>query len=200
MITEGSSDQSLPYLYVFPIYITNPNETTANSNSTTLYKKLFYAKGDWQPFRIDVYFLPNASIDDCQAHYLAEKAARGSIAVQMEAMERGDPPKNAGGLPGMVPSYLKLPTCFYNDLLVISDRNWVTDGVFLVLFNPPPIEECGVYKDELEDYPSTSVTRMEVDMDGYKDDSIQGRLGRIMNVVVMHWQCTRAVELGYKTW
>ncbi|KAK5652695.1 hypothetical protein OQA88_10289 [Cercophora sp. LCS_1] len=200
MVSHGSPTISLPYLYTFAFYITNPKITRDEFDSVKLYEQCLFSAPYMEPFRFDFYFLPEASIEDCQAHYMAEKEARGSIDVQVEAIQRGEPPKNQGDIPGMVPSYLSLPNHWYEDILVVGDRDWQTEGMLLVQFNLPLPEECGIYEEELQDYSPTRVTRLEVGEDGKMPDTMQRRLFEIMYVEEMGWPWDKAVELGYATW
>ncbi|GJC77410.1 hypothetical protein ColLi_00248 [Colletotrichum liriopes] len=86
------------------------------------------------PFRLELYFLPGASRDDCIAHYHVEKAARGDYMPQAEAAsalpsddedddldagEAGNKPSREVALPGLVPSYRDRETDAYHSVLYI---------------------------------------------------------------------------------
>ncbi|KAK0649702.1 hypothetical protein B0T16DRAFT_389705 [Cercophora newfieldiana] len=181
MASWNGLSETLPYLYTFAFYITNPDMTGDSFDSAAFYERCLLSGHYLEPFRFDFYFLPNASIDDCKAHYMAEKAARGPITVQIEAVVRKEPPKNEGGLPGMVPSYLSLPEHWYHDLLVVCDGDWEVEGMQLVQFNLPAKGECGVYEEELGDWPPVMVRRLDVGKDGYYPDTIQRKLFEIIS-------------------
>ncbi|KAK0609500.1 hypothetical protein B0T14DRAFT_572190 [Immersiella caudata] len=123
MVLWNGLSETLPYLYSFAFYITNPSLTRNTFDSAAFYQRCLFSGigGYLEPFRFDFYVLPDASIEDVKAHYTAKKAARGSVMVQVEAVQRNEPPRNGGGLPGMVPSYLSLPYHWYHDLLVVCD-------------------------------------------------------------------------------
>jgi hypothetical protein len=97
-------------------------------------------------FRLEVFFLPGATEDDCICHYLGEKAARGDYKAQIEAVNNpttatfitiNSPPSageipEGGSLPGMVPTYSdRQPVASigsYDELLFICpEKNW-SDG------------------------------------------------------------------------
>lgn len=200
MVSWNGLSETLPYLYSFAFYITNPAMNQDTFDSAAFYKQCLLSGHYLEPFRFDFYFLPNASINDCKEHYMAEKAARGTITVQIEAIEKNEPPKNEGGLPGLIPSYLSLPYHWYNDLLVVCDGDWETDGMQLVEFNLPAPGECRLYEDERADYPPTRVRRFDVEKSRYNPDTIQRKLFEIMYVEDMYLPCEKAVGLGYRTW
>lgn len=192
---------TLPYLYQFSTYITTPGVSPDTFDGTQLYEVIMRRMTYVENYRLDLYFLPNATVEDCIAHYNAEKAGRGTITRQIEAVERRDPPSNAGGLPGMVPSYLSVPYYWHHDVLLLSDQDWRTDGMLLVRFNRASIEDAGVFKEELDDYPPTQITRFPVDMEKSKSpDTIQRRIREIMYLEDLAAPYEKAVELGYTTW
>ena len=126
-VFEGTSP--LPFLYSFSFYFTHPGVSPDISHAAELYKTLtrgpLYDSNDVE-YRLDLYFLPNASQDDCIAHYRAEKDARGTYHAQVDAVARGDaqPPAGDGGsrLPGLVASYAHDKARFrYHGLLHICD-------------------------------------------------------------------------------
>ncbi|KAL2827356.1 hypothetical protein BDW59DRAFT_160321 [Aspergillus cavernicola] len=82
-------------------------------------------------FRLDVYFLPNASNEDCIAHYQAEKAIRGDfMQMRQDAEQRLDanlppPDQPTPRLPGMINIYSPIKGLDLSELLFIHpDRSW----------------------------------------------------------------------------
>lgn len=133
---------------------------------------------------------------------MTEKVTRGTMDRQIEAVERGDPPANAGSIPGMVSSCLVLPYHWHHDILVVCDGDWRTGGLLLVQFNLASFEECGIFEQELRDnpLPTTDVQRCHVGENKKSHDTIQSRLFDIMYVENLGDMEERAQELGYTTW
>lgn len=129
-LTVFKSSSSLPFLYSFSFYFTHPDASPDTSHAAELYNTLtrgsIYDTNDVE-FRLDLYFLPNASQDDCIAHYRAEKDARGTYQAQVDAVASGDSQPSAsndggGRLPGLVASYAYDKSRFpYHGLLLICD-------------------------------------------------------------------------------
>ncbi|KAI7787156.1 hypothetical protein LA080_000492 [Diaporthe eres] len=130
-LTVLKSSSPLPFLYSFSFYFTHPDASRDTSHAAGLYETLtrgsIYDSNDVE-FRLDLYFLPNASQDDCIAHYRAEKDARGTYQAQVDAVASGDAqPPSAGDdggsrLPGLVASYAYDKSRFpYHGLLLILD-------------------------------------------------------------------------------
>jgi hypothetical protein len=92
-LTVSESTSPLPFLYSFSFYLTHPDASPDTSHATELYKTLtrgpLYDSNDVE-YRLDLYFLPNASQDDCIAHYRAEKDARGTYQAQVDMVASGD--------------------------------------------------------------------------------------------------------------
>lgn len=86
-------------------------------------------------FRFDVYFLPNASTQDCMVHYKAEKATRGNSAqMLLEAQERLEldanaPPPTTPRMPGMVDVYTPFTGYNLSGLVFLHPgRSWSEDS------------------------------------------------------------------------
>ncbi|KAK7699878.1 hypothetical protein SLS64_011308 [Diaporthe eres] len=130
-LTVFKSSSPLPFLYSFSFYFTHPEAFTDTSHAAELYDTLtrgsIYDSNDVE-FRLDLYFLPNASQDDCIAHYRAEKDARGTYQAQVDAAasDVDAQPPSAGDdvgsrLPGLVASYAHKSRFPYHGLLLIFD-------------------------------------------------------------------------------
>lgn len=138
-LTVFKSTSPLPFLYSFSFYFTHPDASPDTSHAAELYDTLtrgsIYDSNDVE-YRLDLYFLPNASQDDCIAHYRAEKDARGTYQAQVDAVaSSGDAQQQPsagddsdGGsrsgsrLPGLVASYAHDKSRFpYHGLLLILD-------------------------------------------------------------------------------
>ncbi len=146
MVFWAPIDQPLPPLYSFAIYVTAPDVTPDTLGASDLLKTLTTSRyaPETTTYRLDIYFRPGASIDECEAHYDAEKAARGVYGSQLEALvsaDGADPEPSPsspgqGKLPGLVLSYLRTPSFCHHDVLFICDRDWRTEGMHLVEFHP----------------------------------------------------------------
>lgn len=92
MVFWASTDQPLPPLYSFAIYATSPENTSPESLGVV---KLLQALNtsryapETTSYRLDIYFQPGASIKECERHYNAEKAARGTYINQLKEIRDG---------------------------------------------------------------------------------------------------------------
>jgi hypothetical protein len=148
------SDQPLPPLFSFAIYVTCPDIASPDLfDAADLLKTLCessYAP-ETKAYRLDVYFAPWATVEHCKKHYNAERAARGLYTEQTEALRHpigcrgagsaGSEPPGGGmrqRLPGLVPSYLRPPTVCHHDVLFVCDEpEWREgDDLILVQFRP----------------------------------------------------------------
>ena len=193
---------ALPDLYSFALYVTGPGASPTTFNSAEVYRVAIQGAFTYvEPVRLDVYFLPGASVDVCMVHYAAEKVHRGTYARRVQAVERGDPPANAGGLPGLVPSYLNLPSWWHHDVLLVSGKDWKAEGMLFVQFNRAEREECHPYEDELDDHPRIMVRRYPVGQDnGYSAGTIERCVDEIKSVEEVRGLIAVAAELGYTNW
>ncbi|KAL4807200.1 hypothetical protein BDV18DRAFT_137149 [Aspergillus unguis] len=80
----GAESSKLPPLFPLVVYFTHPNAVPTDVDLGALLRAIREAKIDSDfHFRLDVYFLPGASEDDCKTHYLAERATRADYATVM---------------------------------------------------------------------------------------------------------------------
>ncbi|KAI9043622.1 uncharacterized protein KD926_003392 [Aspergillus affinis] len=129
-VFESQEDILLPPLTNLSIYFTHPEgplpETEDFEDDLRAMHAQIRTDGfDDDNYRLEVYFLPNASNEDCIAHYQAEKAIReNSMDMLLEAEIRLDtdfPPPATPRPPGMLEIY-------DSDLSVVlfvhPDRSW----------------------------------------------------------------------------
>lgn len=115
MVFENLEFFSLPPLFSFALYFTHVNVTSRHTDMKCLRRELSSENEDFDfDARLDVYFLPGASNEDCISHYLGEKATRGSYRTQLQKFKECGrdevyplPGTNAQ-LPGMVNRYREL--------------------------------------------------------------------------------------------
>ncbi|KAL5868381.1 hypothetical protein ACKVWM_009189 [Pyricularia oryzae] len=134
-LSTFNADEScpLPYLYSYCIYFTHPNVRPDVPHSADavrrLYETIVIENAPFNPcdclFRLDMYFLPNGNRDECMRHYRAERDARGSYMVQVEAVESGaaQPTAETARMPGLVPSYARqdMSRHSYHALIYVCD-------------------------------------------------------------------------------
>lgn len=129
-LTVFESESPLPFLYSFSIYFTHPDTSPDNCHAAELYRTITqasrYDTNDVE-FRLDLYFIPGASQEDCMKHYRTEKSARGSFWTQVDAVGRDERPDDDNTkMPGLVPSYVHNKSRYrYHSLIYICDEaNW----------------------------------------------------------------------------
>uniref|UniRef100_L7JN94 Uncharacterized protein n=1 Tax=Pyricularia oryzae (strain P131) TaxID=1143193 RepID=L7JN94_PYRO1 len=134
-LSTFNADEScpLPYLYSYCIYFTHPNVRPDVPHSADavrrLYETIVIENAPFNPcdclFRLDMYFLPNGNRDECMRHYRAERDARGSYMVQVEAVESSaaQPTAETARMPGLVPSYARqdMSRHSYHALIYVCD-------------------------------------------------------------------------------
>ncbi|KAI6372682.1 hypothetical protein MCOR25_003647 [Pyricularia grisea] len=163
---EGELACPLPYLYSYCIYFTHPDVRPDTPDSTGaargLYEEIVIENAPFNPcdcrFRIDMYFLPNGTHDDCMLHYRAERDARGSYTTQVEAFERGaaQPTAETARMPGLVPSYAHdMSRDSYHALIYICDasdwRGGEDETMTRLEFEPLSRDDYELYSKDLED-------------------------------------------------
>jgi hypothetical protein len=112
----------LPPLWSFHYYITfGATPSTSPILPSALIKATKSPLLEPYPFRLDIYFLPGASTEDCMAHYRAERASRLSAA----------PPRN------FIETY-RDPASAFNWLAQIEDPEWELEGATGVMFDMTP--------------------------------------------------------------
>ena len=127
----------LPFQWSFHFYITfGATAGTASTLPEDLVKDTRKPVFDAYPFRIDIYFLPGASTEDCMEHYRAERAARHYAPA----------PRN------FIDTYHD-PYGRFKVLVQIESVHWETVGATLVHF-----DSTSRYDDEGES-PSTHIAR-----------------------------------------
>jgi hypothetical protein len=139
-----ASQPLLPQLFMFAVYFTHVDATPESLDIGGLMEAVRFSKAYPPEFRLEAYFLPGASDDDCIAHYRREKAARGTYDAHIDAVDNpatatfttiNSPPTagaipEGGSLPGMVPTYSdpdSVIRSFDGLLFVCPERNW-SDG------------------------------------------------------------------------
>lgn len=162
MVFWAPSDQPLPPLYSFAIYVTCPDIASPDLfDAADLLRAL--CESSYAPetnaYRLDVYFAPWATVEHCKKHYDAERAARGLYTEQTEALRnpigwRGSAASDTSAapgarqrLPGLVPSYLRPPAVCHHDVLFICDEpEWPEgDDLCFVQFRPAStLDEFGL--------------------------------------------------------
>ncbi|KAI4862448.1 hypothetical protein F4820DRAFT_22252 [Hypoxylon rubiginosum] len=222
MVFEGRETCSLPPLYTIAVYFTHPDA----SPDTVDPKGLLAAIRRNTPLsghcsiRLDLYFVPSAAatdVDQCIAHYQAEKSSRGDYTRQIQAIENlsggRDDTETAEALPGLVPSYIDDPTIeHYHGLLYIcQDKDWRAGNRMLcrVCFDPIGQDEYASStqdSSELEVLAPTyiawdAIERDEADVQG--PDLVGMRIFETSHMKTENetdepWQ--EAVERGWTSW
>ncbi|KAL4929019.1 uncharacterized protein BDV17DRAFT_298321 [Aspergillus undulatus] len=141
MVFESPEHCPLPPLINFNVYFTHPDGPLPDfedlrDNLVDMYDYILSEGLELFHFRLDVYFLPNASRQDCTVHYAAEKTTRGdSVQMMDEAVEKleadpGHPPPNMPRMPGMVNKYPLFTRRHYLSglLLFHPERSWSEDS------------------------------------------------------------------------
>lgn len=109
----------LPPLWAFQYYVTYRGAIESSSElAEQLLKATRSSSVCLHPVRLDVHFLPGASVEDCIAHYRAEKVARGDVEPALRML---DPYIDAYGRVSV--------------LVVIPDSAWKTNGATVVSFD-----------------------------------------------------------------
>lgn len=139
MVFRGHSCGNLPPLYTFAIYFTHTSASPRRFDSAGLLDGIFNGSplDDSGSIRLDLYFLPGASSDDCIAHYRGEKAARGDYRAQISALENARDeriagPSVVGRLPGLVPDYMDdVIEAYHGILFVCHEKDWRKGAGFM---------------------------------------------------------------------
>ncbi|KAK1144609.1 hypothetical protein N8T08_004912 [Aspergillus melleus] len=198
MVFESKEYILLPPLFNFNIYFTHPDGPLAQPSDMKddLRAMLARIRTDGcndDSYRLDVYFLPNASSEDCIAHYEAEKATReGSRGMCLEAEIRIDtdfPPPTTPRLPGMLETYDH--SRLNGVLFIYPDRSWRngTQGMHYIRYGADSEPGQGFYEDW-----------HDMISDGH------GRLGEVISDLARDkWQDTLAIyyeatRRGWTNW
>lgn len=156
-LTVFESSSPLPFLYSFPVYFTHPDVSPATSHAAELYQTVTQGPlydSNAVEYRLDLYFLPNATQDDCIAHYRAEKDARGTFQAQIDTVATGGGGGGGEGqgegegqgqgvtVPGLVPSYAAHDRArfrYHGLLLACAAADWRAGDQLLSLVEFDPL-------------------------------------------------------------
>ncbi|BCS27785.1 uncharacterized protein APUU_60833S [Aspergillus puulaauensis] len=159
----GAESSKLPPLFPLVVYFTHPN-AIASPDATDLGGLLRAIReasinSDFH-FRLDVYFLPGASEDDCKTHYLTERASRADYETFIREFnarvfqlksERGSHSAVLGDstrLPGMAHSHPGLEP--YRGLLLLCPEAKWSDGaqrISCVRFDKRAVQDTTDYSE-----------------------------------------------------
>ncbi|KAL2814807.1 hypothetical protein BJX63DRAFT_442393 [Aspergillus granulosus] len=155
----STANSRLPPLFPFVVYFTHPStkQTPEATDLVGLYDAIRYPliNPDLH-FRLDVYFLPGASEEDCKEHYLAARASRPNYVTLIEEFKAAEaalkstntvsntsshphPSQRLPGMahthPGLEPSKALLLRC--------REPNWREGAqrIFCLMFDNMTIEE-----------------------------------------------------------
>ncbi|POS69985.1 hypothetical protein DHEL01_v211622 [Diaporthe helianthi] len=230
MVFWAPSDQPLPPLFSFAIYVTCADIASPDLfDAADLLRAL--SESSYAPettaYRLDVYFAPWATVEYCKRHYDAEKAARGLYTDQNEALRNpigwtgstGADSDPAGAarqrLPGLVPSYLHPPTVCHHDVLFVCDEpEWPEgDDLIFVQFRPASTPEeikldaCG--DQQLDEAPEivaqTATLRLPVCPDPEEYDGSGTVQGKMYDMVLFKDEqlsepYKEALARGWRSW
>lgn len=148
-VFRGEQDNPLPRLYSYSIYFTHPEADPGDTDSARkLYETITQGpryNTNSVVFRLDLYFIPNGTQDDCIRHYRAEKNARGDFKVQIDAVVRDSTGKISGvsKMPGLVSSYIydKIAHRYHSLIYVSSEANWQTGDQTMVRVEFDPLSK-----------------------------------------------------------
>lgn len=136
MVFQSHEEHPLPPLMNFNFYFTHPEGPLPDSeelriNLISMHDHILPQGPEPFHFRLDIYFLPSASTQDCMVHYGAEKATRGNSAQMLqEAHERLEldasaPPPATPRIPGMVDVYSLMTGVYHPGLFFVHPgRSW----------------------------------------------------------------------------
>lgn len=171
-------------------------------------------------YRLDVYFRPGASVEECERHYDAERASRGTYADQLRDIRDGRDRRGADNarqitqrLPGLVPSYLRPPSFCHHDMLFVIDSpgGWRSGAdVRMVEFRPAEVpSEFEPDPEELEEAADiVAPTRVRAfpvfpDPEAYDGaGTVQGKMYEafLIKEQELSGPYERALELGWTSW
>ncbi|KAL4907747.1 hypothetical protein BDW74DRAFT_175527 [Aspergillus multicolor] len=174
LVFRGRASSPLPPLYGFAIYFTHPDASPENVDPEALFNATKRPSGALE-IRLDLFFLPNATVEECTAHYNGEKVQRGDYRAQVTAVESdATPPPTADEsstprLPGFVPSYIDYFKTYHGVLFLCTERDWRLGKreMCRVLFDPCSDEEWANWREELdpEVQPATHLKWFPLDED-----------------------------------
>lgn len=175
-VYENWVHNTLPPLTSFAVYFVHSTTSIPISDKSAqqLLTKILEDGGhEVNPFRLELFYLPNADVEVCMNHHIAERSVRGSYKVQIDTVEmdvRRASTETAPGpisrpLPGLPPSYLifKGEQYYHQLFFVCHTPTWNTNGdtqLFeCVEYDPVSRAEYAQIFDpeELEQYPERGV-------------------------------------------
>ncbi|KAI9371093.1 hypothetical protein BJX61DRAFT_548542 [Aspergillus egyptiacus] len=216
-----AESSKLPPLFPLVVYFTHPNAIPSPDAADLggLLRAIREARinSDFH-FRLDVYFLPGASEDDCMTHYLAERASRADYetlirefharVLQLKS-QRG----NCSGvleatprLPGMAHSHPGLEP-YRGLLLLCPEANW-RDGaqrISCLMFDKRAVETT----DERNNTPESTTLSFRIAYDSPKsgdddEETIGDWLGRSTKDIQSAHRFgdlhSRAAAMGWTSW
>ncbi|RDW90560.1 uncharacterized protein DSM5745_02335 [Aspergillus mulundensis] len=213
----------LPPLYAFAIYFTHGDASPDNVDVAGFFSAID-SMHEPLDIRLELFFLRNASVEECVEHYRAEKDSRGDYRVQIAALEIREssiPSRPLGeeagadtsrvGPPGFVPSYIDYHRTYHGMLYVCPEKDWNTgrQEICHVLFDPFSAEEWAEWRSQSEpevqppmhlrwlpiaSAPDSSSNPL---VDVAQEMHLVSNLQR-MNVTTEPWQ--QAMERGWTRW
>ncbi|KAL6232552.1 hypothetical protein BDW75DRAFT_242831 [Aspergillus navahoensis] len=220
-IQRGRASCPLPPLYAFAIYFTHTDDSPDNVDPAALFSAINRPSGTLE-IRLELFFLPNATVEDRISHYRGEKAKRGDYSAQIAAIENENDhpssPSPAGDetsglrLPGFVPSYIDYFKTYHGVLYLCIERGWRVGKreMCQVLFDPCSDEEWADWREESdpEIQPATQLQWSPLDQDlPVPDPPVKGPVAQEMhlisnlqrhNLTTEPWY--EAVERGWTRW
>lgn len=158
-LTVFESSSPLPFLYSFSIYFTHPDAFPGNCHAAELYHTItqgpLYGSNAVE-FRLDLYFVPNGSQENCMKHDRGEKSARGSFWAQVDAVGRDERPSDdKTKMPGLVPSYAheKIRYRYHSLIYICDEADWRGGDQIMkcVEFDPLSREDYEKFSKDPED-------------------------------------------------
>ncbi|KAL9118246.1 MAG: hypothetical protein Q9187_005212 [Circinaria calcarea] len=135
------ADNTHAPIFSFQVYVTNGlTATDCGTLPTELLDRLHSSgSGDFQWWRLDFYFLPGASKEDCMDHYRGEKEAR---------KEDNDH--------HLVPSYANgYYHCYHNFIILVPEKDWENHGLAILSWEPAEGEQMDSVMEFQENVPPT---------------------------------------------
>ncbi|KAL4746389.1 hypothetical protein BDW72DRAFT_185037 [Aspergillus terricola var. indicus] len=221
LVFRGRASCPLPPLYAFAIYFTHTDASPDNVDPAALFSAINRPSGTLE-IRLELFFLPKATVEDCIAHYHGEKAKRGDYSAQIVTIENeNDHPSSpspaadeisGSGLPGFVPSYVDYFKTYHGVLYLCNERDWSLDKreICQVLFDPCSDDEWADWREESdpEVQPATQLQWSPLDQDSpVPDPPVKGSVAQEMhlisnlqrhNITTEPWY--EAVERGWTKW
>ncbi|KAH6629706.1 hypothetical protein C7974DRAFT_359651 [Boeremia exigua] len=214
IVFYGRESCPLPPLFGFAMYFTHPDATPDTVKPVELMEaiKRKTPLENGCSIRLELYF-DAVTDDDCIAHYLREKAARGDYRRQIQNLETSDDTEGqqggVGRLPGLVPSYIDVPDVEYHHGVLFNypGADWRTDKLpARRIFFDPISEEEYARTGESDVLPPVYVSSMPVQASDTAEDGVsfvgmamfELSNARTKNETTGPWQ--DAIERGWTSW